>query len=482
MTPRIALLICAAVLLLMAPSKSEPAFDAKPWLEDLNQVQAAFAHKYANLEWAVFDRGADLNDYFVRARKRIERAQDAGSAKAAFDGLIRRLGDGHVEIKWPNSPTPKAAGDRDVCNEAGFDSTKSGAPLAALARGYAPLATAQSPAFPAGIIAVGRHRVGVLKIGLFSAEGTPALCREAIVALSIARNAACPDECADRIRKWTEARMNDEFIAQVEALQRAGIDALLVDITGNGGGTEWAEAAARMLTPVRLKSERVDFVRGPQWTKEFGDAEAKLREAAGTAAPNDRVLLLELAASAMAKRSVAATPCNSAPLWKGEYANCPWLGEGFYASGMINSADPAQLRGKPWAATVFTPMQYRYREAVWHGPLIVLVDGESWSASEEFAAVLQDNHAALVIGEPTGGAGCGHTDGSESEVLKNSGGKLDLPDCARIRADGSNEVRGILPDLPIGWGRHDGPQLRAASLSVKLPEVIAKARVTVRHK
>jgi C-terminal processing protease CtpA/Prc len=149
---------------------------------------------------------------------------------------------------------------------------------------------------------------------------------------------------------------------------------------------------------------------------------------------------------------------------------------------MIDSVDPESLRGKSWAATVFTPMEHPYREGIWDGPLMVLVDGESWSASEEFAAILQDNRAALVIGEPTGGAGCGHTDGSEPVVLRNSGARLELPDCARIRADGSNEVRGVVPDLLIGWGRHDGPQLRASRLLAKLPNAIAEAQMTVRHK
>ena len=121
-------------------------------------------------------------------------------------------------------------------------------------------------------------------------------------------------------------------------------------------------------------------------------------------------------------------------------------------------------------------MEHPYREGVWRGPLLVLVDGETWSAAEEFAAVLQDNHAATIIGEPTGGAGCGHTDGSEPATLSNSGAKLSLPDCARLRADGSNEVRGILPDVALPWGRHDGPRLRAAELLKALPVVVDRGR------
>ncbi len=242
---------------------------------------------------------------------------------------------------------------------------------------------------------------------------------------------------------------------------------LLVDVTGNGGGSEWAEAAARMVTPVRLKSERIAFVRGAQWSKEFADAERDLRKAASNASPADRAFLIHLAEAAKAKRAIAETPCVR--------PDCV-LGEGFYASGFIDSADPKSLEGKPWAADVFTPMEHPYREGIWRGPLLVLVDQDTWSAAEEFAAVLQDNHAATIIGEPTGGAGCGHTDGAEPVILTHSGGKLALPDCARLRADGSNEVRGIIPDVALRWGRHDGPSLRAAALLRALPTAIERHR------
>jgi hypothetical protein len=250
---RLALLLCAAFVAIAMPSAAGgKPFDPKPWLDDLAQMRAAIAANYANLEWAVFDRGADLDDYFDRARKRIEKAQDDGSARAAFDGLIRRLGDGHVEIEWPNLPSPPRAGAAsDICADAGFDSVKSALPLAAQAQGYAPLSAGT---FPAGVIATGGHRVGILKIGIFSPQGTPSLCRDAMAALAIAPGAPCADDCMDRIGKWADARMTQDFIAQIEALQRAGIDTLLIDVTGNGGGSEWAEAAARMVTGVRLKA------------------------------------------------------------------------------------------------------------------------------------------------------------------------------------------------------------------------------------
>ena len=93
----------------------------------------------------------------------------------------------------------------------------------------------------------------------------------ALAALAIPTDRPCDDACADRIEDWAETRMNDEFMAQIKALQGAKIDTLLVDIAGNGGGTEWADAAARMLTSIRLRSPRIGFMRGAHWAKKFGE-------------------------------------------------------------------------------------------------------------------------------------------------------------------------------------------------------------------
>ncbi len=103
---------------------------------------------------------------------------------------------------------------------------------------------------------------------------------------------------------------------------------------------------------------------------------------------------------------------------------------------------------------------------------MLLVDSGTASAAEEFAAELQDNDAALVVGESTMGAGCGHTNGGTPTTLSHTKTVLELPDCARIRLDGTNEVRGIRPDLVIAWRRFDGPRRRAAELGAVLNDLL----------
>lgn len=91
-------------------------------------------------------------------------------------------------------------------------------------------------------------------------------------------------------------------------------------------------------------------------------------------------------------------------------------------------------------------------------PPLVLADGNTASAAEQLTALLVDNHAATVVGAVTVGAGCGFTNGGIAATLPRSGAGLRIPDCSRLRADGSNEARGIVPDVLVPFARRDSLQ------------------------
>jgi hypothetical protein len=465
----------AFALAAVSSNAAGEVFDPSPWLDDLSQARDAFASKYSNLEWAQFDADPRLADLIAQTEERVKAAGSDADARAAFDRLARRLGDGHVQFDWPR-PLRKAqasatAAAPDICSD--YDPSIAAAPLAGEIAGFQVIHTSQSAVFPSGVIPVGQRRVGVIKIGLFGPHATPAYCHAAVAALRIAQDKPCDDACEDRIEHWAAVRMTEDFATQIEALRRAGADVLLIDIAGNGGGSEWVETAARMVTPIRITAEALGFVRGAHWIKKLADLERKLRQFAKTASIEDRAELMRLADQAAAAKAIAETPCDSAPLWSGARPACSWLGSGLWATGLVASADPKALRGKPWAPLVFQAAEVPYQEGVWQGPLIVLVDRGTGSAAEEFAAELQDNHAALILGETTYGVGCGHTDGGTPTRLSHSGVTLELPDCARFRADGSNEVRGIVPDVLVGFHKSDNLRLKAADVMAKLPEALA---------
>jgi hypothetical protein len=399
-------LISVAIALIGATA----SFETAPWLEDLDQTRDAFTNGYANFDWAVFQRQADLSKLFDETRERIAVARGEGEARAAFDRLTRQLGDGHVEFKWPSvSNLGRKPPAVSTCADLGYDARQMGRPLASHMQGYAAVAGASE--FPAGLVTIGQHKIGVVKIGLFSPHISPSLCEGALVALNMAPTEPCDDACSDRVETWASAQMTKDFETTLTALKSSGATTLLVDVTKNGGGSEWAEAAARMVTGVKITSEHLGFVRGAHWVKKWNGLAEDLRKAAAAAPAADRAKLVAFAQEAEAKARTAATSCSSEPFWKGERPVCAWLGEGAYATGLVGAAGADEIKRKPWGRLIFSPAQFPYKDGVWRGPLVVVVDGETWSAAEEFAAVLQDNHAAVIVGAPTGGAGCGHTDG-----------------------------------------------------------------------
>jgi hypothetical protein len=467
------LLILAGLLVAVAASAQSSAFDPAPWLADLDQARRAVDEKYANRDWLVEERRFDLDGAFARARSRLQTTTSDSDARRIVERLFERFRDGHVAIEWPSPPsvTPNSSPPQPLCKRLGYDGTYIREGTASHLPGWRALPG--SGPFEAGLVQVGNYRLGTLRIGLFMPNGLPALCEAATDELKLTPSAACDSRCADRVLTLVYRRMTEGLMRQIEALDAVGADALLVDIGDNGGGSEWAEAAARMFTPKRIVSARRTFVRGPHWAGIWREHEAEFRAAAAKAEGAERKQLLDWATEAERARIEAE--------WRCDGTTCPRLAQTGFATGMVGSAAPGAFAGKSWGTTAFSPSQHAYREGVWRKPLLILTDQETWSAAEEFAAVLQDNKAAVVIGARTGGAGCGYVNGGSPTVLANSKGVLKLPDCARLRADGSNEVNGIIPDIPTAIRHDDGPAFKARLIAERLPEAIAKAEGLIRR-
>lgn len=454
---------------------AEGGFDTAPWLDDLRQIRAGMLDKYANFEWAVFEREVKLSALFEETEGRLRDAGSDVEAKAIVDRAIRSIGDGHLRVKWPNVPERATAAATDVCGTPSYEARMRGQPLGPHLPGYHPLSDEVAPEFPAGWVEAGRRKIGVIRIGLFAVQGYPELCGTVRERLGVKERSACNEECSDRLESAEYAAMSRDLALRIRALEHVGATVLLVDITGNGGGSEWAEAAARVVSPIRLRSERRDGVRGEHWAAHWESLARELRQAAHSASAADSAQLTDWARQADQAKINALTPCAALPFWSGHRPECEWLAPAFYATGLAAEADAAQLHRKPWGPLVFSPAQYDFEESVWHGPLLVLVDGGTGSAAEEFSAVLQDNRAAVIMGAPTAGAGCGHTDGGTPVTLTHSQGVLELPDCVRVRGDGSNEVQGIDPDVLIGFRATDGMRRKGLRASAALSKGTAAA-------
>lgn len=470
---RFAALVSACAALAATTADASPAFDRSGWLADLRQTRDAMSAGYANLEWAVAVRGMDLKAVYAEAEHGIEAAKDDAAARKALDRLTESFADGHLEIRWKSAATEVASTPAPLCDRLGYFDAGDAGGIATHAKVYASVGDRASH-FPAGILTVADKRIGVLRIPIFGPQGFPDLCAPMMRAAKLTPQSPCDEACSDRVSVIADNFYLRELEVQLKAVIAARPDVLLVDAAGNGGGDNTSIALARMLSAKHLAAPRMGFVRSKAWAAQFADDSA-IRKAIAKAHGRERIFLRSIEARIRVARAEAEKPCDRTPLWRDEPPGCSQVVDTpRYASGYTPHELPPAWRHKAWASEVSTTAALDYTPHLWAGPLIVLVDGGSASSTELFAAMLQDNHAALILGAPTYGAGCGHASGAEPITLAHSGAKFSMPDCVRLRANGRDEVGGIEPDVLIGFHRRATPVQRARRLEAALPAAIAR--------
>jgi hypothetical protein len=453
--------------LILAQPASAQEFDRTGWFADLEQMREAMSLGYANMEWAASERQS-LKTAWDTAYAAVGASTDDASARTALTRFASSFADGHVSVRWPAAAAQSGgAGPASPCAglAPGGASDRQGAFPGM--PGYEPVPGDDSAILAAGLVTVDGKRFGVLRIPAFGQFAFPEICNGIAAARSIGTD--CDEACLEDLEKAAHA----EFVAiatrQLRALAAGEPDALIIDLARNGGGDDSSEAIARMVTRRPLRSARIGMMRTPAWTAKLDSDIEELTAMRPSLAAADRATVDGLIAQMTAARDETRTPCDRSPMWRDEPVSCSQLVEtGLSATGWINGHDADQVRGKPWEALTFSLASYPYEAGIWDGPLYVVVDQGSASSAEQFASVLRDNDAAVIIGAPSFGAGCGHWLGGEPVRLNNSGGEVSMPDCVRYRADGANEVGGIVPDVLIPLRNNDTRQQRATRMRAAL--------------
>ena len=427
-------------------------FDRSAWLADFEQLKSATEQSYANLMWTRESKGVDLvalNDATLQA---LESANSNNQARKALKAFIAGFKDGHFH---PESGPPRPIAEllavfhRDEVSAIDLDMTGA---VACSALGFRRVShklaiegSAMTPAsnttFAAGTITTPSGRsFGVIRIPLFRQYEYGAVCERAWDTFKSARGGSCDEECRDNFEVIAKREVAQALADDARMLARDAKDGIIIDLTGNGGGTEWAEYAAAALTSKPLQPPRVAFIRHPHWGQRF-DSEVKWlqSELAKAPAPDRRAVIEQWLAHNTALRDSAAVRCDVSAIWSDRTA-------------------------QPACWNVVTPPASEADDEVrarapYEGPLFILTDRHTASASEQFAATLVDNGVAKTIGEPTMGVGCGFTNDGNPITLENSKLVIWMPDCARLRGDGSNEFEGVKPDYPIEWGEKRLPAL-----------------------
>jgi hypothetical protein len=495
MKPQLRILL-VSIPLALAVSCSSSAGDGggyrpEPWLEDLDALEAHMGSVYANLEWIVEHRGLDLPALDRRTRAAIRTAGSERAAHgaleefvAAFDdphfgieqrrprliGWLFRLGGDDPENPGEDGPVFEAgASGREVCESFGYRDRDHGFEfdVGALPRWSA---LPSDGAFPAGVFELpDDHRVGILRIEHFAEDGYRGACAAEWDASAHGRTGPCGEECLAGFRRSASDALARRVARRVAELEAAGARTLVVDVTGNGGGTEWVDPVTRIFSPKVLRATRVTTVRHPRGvratTDELAAVEAGLPDSA--LPDSTRALLGEARDLLSALLAELQAPCDRSPMWAGRDPECRQTLEApRYTTGVFDWLPPGALEGYAGRAELYSPFGRDVPSGVWTGPLYLLVDRGSASATEAFVAMLKDNGAATVIGERTYGAGCGYTNGGLPIELPNSRLVVWMPDCARYRIDGTNEIEGIEPDVALPWSELGGAERAGAVVEV----------------
>jgi hypothetical protein len=453
------------------------AFDTRPWLEDFHQLTAEMAAHYADLEYAVEGRHMDLPKLRQETEAALRDSCDEHEARHALEAFLKSFGDGHVRIDWPQLPAepippPEAA---SLCARLGYkkDELAPGIDFGLLPQ-FSGIGGAGDDWFPGGLLRVTTSKtLGVIRIPIFTEHGFPDACEQVVRDMNLTNSEPCDKGCARTITYKTSDRLTAAVLMRAVQLQKAGASAILIDVDHNDGGSDWVDAVVRTLSPIPLRESDWGFIKHEHWTKELQDrlseVEADLKNGHGS----DHTL--QEAATRLRSGIVRSKEkCDLNNVWDDNKLKCSLVVSGLiYSSGILPYAAPrsfAQLESK---TVLFRPLRYSYTESSARLPLYVVVDAHTWSSAEYFAFLLQDNGAARIVGEVTGGAGCGFTNGGIPTMLKNSHASVKMPDCVHFRKDGSNANAGVTPDILVPWSGHDSSYLRAEKLRRSLESVVA---------
>jgi carboxyl-terminal processing protease len=134
------------------------------------------------------------------------------------------------------------------------------------------------------------------------------------------------------------------------------------------------------------------------------------------------------------------------------------LSEAVELTGLFVGSGPAvQQRKANGSVSVERDPQAK---VAWTGPLGILINRGSASASEIFAAAIQDYGRGLVIGDPSFGKGTVQTMVDLDQIAKNEKphfGELKMTVAQFFRVNGgTTQLRGVVPDIPLRGGSDEG--------------------------
>lgn len=428
-------------------------------------MKQALERTYSNLAWfGSPEGGVDIPALDARTLSALQSATADAEAQAAVLAFVRAFHDGHFSQLRSTGPNATPPPRPDVSTMTRQD-PNSGCPAlsarqttpAAFSRpfeslpGYRQLADGVTTPFRAALVNVAAKSIGIVRIPEFE-ELQASLCVQ-----------LWPhDELWTKqgkllrgpMRQAMEKAWYQTLADLLQTFRREGAAAVLIDIGNNSGGDDSGDIAARLFTASPMHSSPLWMVQDPGAATAYFDEQL---DALGQAATRDakvKVLVDQaLAVFTAGKGRLSEQTCAMDWVWHERRAwnaqSCRRLVPAGSAGGPMDWLEPGLVKDADIANTLHWPSQVVPLWGSWTGPVYVLTDDRTYSSAEMFAAVMQNNHAARTIGVRTGGDGCGFMSTPSPLVLPHSQLRFRVPNCVRLRADGTDEVAGVAPDLPV---------------------------------
>jgi hypothetical protein len=462
-------------------------FDRRPWLEDYAALKQAIETRYANLAWfASPEGGVDLPALDRRTLAALQSAASDEDGRSAVLNFVRSFRDGHfsplaslapaarVAVVRPSNPTYAREDPTNGCAALGYavsaDTTFSESFEAV--SGFHLVSDGLSQPFRAGWLTLDGQagRLGVVRIPEFESTH-PSLCLAAWGQTDVWD--AQGHFVRGALRRAMEQRWYQGLADLLQTFKAQGVAAVLVDVGNNSGGDDSGDIAARLFTGAALHSSPLWMAQDETTAAPYFDEQLTALANALRLDPTSGSLVTPAVSTfTTQKAALGVAICPMAWVWRErrpwQDQSCRRLTAAGSAGGPLADwpqgtvADPRVARVLHW------PMLIAPLWGTWTGPLYVLTNNHTYSAAEMFAAVLQNNHAATMIGGLTGGDGCGFMNTPDPLVLPNSHLRFRLPNCVRMRADGTDEVAGVTPDLPVLPTEGEAARPRAVRLLTTL--------------
>jgi len=476
----------------IAPALATSTFDRAAWQRDYGRLKDALQKEYVNLAWKASGAGGvDLPALDRATTAVLARASNDTEAADAIRRFVGGFHDGHFSelpylaaasgpITEPETPSLDPDDPVTGCAALGFASTDPVAfslPVEQLA-GFKLASDGRTSTFRSGWLERPGARLGFIRIQRFRDRAFPMACLHAWAGLMRQGKPIT----ADAVKDAAQVRWFEDLADAIRALRKAGATGLVVDVGHNGGGGDSGDWIPRMLTDRPVQSARLLMADAPVSAGYFDEQIGEFSSALPKATTPDAKAALEkaLAFFVHQKGNIGKQRCDMSWVWHRQRAwsspGCKRVLAAGYADGFRPGlprgayGNPEVARRIAWSSTIEGLF------GVWSGPTYVIADSRSYSSAEMFVAVMKDNHVAKIVGARTGGDGCGFMVDGPPLVLAQSRLRFRIPNCMRLRADGTDEEAGIEPDFAVLPTEGESDRARAArAVGVIAKDVAAHA-------